>query len=960
MLRGRAGEQAEIDRLLAAARAGTSGVLVVRGQAGIGKSALLDYAHERAEGFRVLRGTGVEPEAELPFAALHLLLRSGLDRIDALPPAQAAALRGALGLGAAAPENRFLVGLATLSMLAELAGDGSLLCLVDDAQWLDRASLDTLLFAARRLEAEGVVLIFAAREGLPAAGLPELHLHGLDRTAAAGLLSPDMSPDVRERIIEEAQGNPLALIELPAALTAGQRAGRLNPVEVIPVTGRVQEAFEARIRSLPEPAQEALLVLAADGRGTLGGLVRAGVSPADLEPAERARLITVDDAGAAFRHPLIRAAAYRNAPLARRLAAHRALARALDGEEDADRRAWHLAAATAAPDEEVAAELERAAERARTRTGHAAVAAAYERAAELTPDPARRSARLAAAAVAAGDAGLMRRANALAAEVSGDLDDPATIAHLTQARAHLEFERGTPAAAGRIIADGARRAAGHPGRPVTGGPERAAYLWVEAIRCAWFSGETGLAAEAEAELSRLMGHALAEHAGPAGSGAAAGAGADAGAGAPGAVPWFRAPLLTGTLGLARFVAGDVAAAVPLMTTLAEGYETAELGVPGLLMAASLGVPLGRPDLCERLAARVIEDCRERGMVAWLTLAAQDRLVARVGQGEYGEARSELDEALGLAAELRQDHRVAHLTCVLAWLLAHRGDERGCREAAEEGLRYAGPHGLALASATGAWALGLLELSLGRAQEALAHLEGVSPERAFTAAVQFAPDQVEAAVRAGHPDRAREPLERYLEWARHVRRPESDAIALRCRALAEDEEEHFAMAVHAHAKAEEHSTGAAPGHGGVEFARAVSGHGGGGQPYQHARTRLVYGEWLRRARRRADARTQLRAALEIFDRLGAELWAERARAELRATGDVPAAPRRDGDPLSVLTQQERRIVAMAATGASNRDIAARLFLSPRTVGYHLYKAFPKLGVSSRAELSGRLDGRLTTP
>ncbi|GIH98328.1 helix-turn-helix transcriptional regulator [Planobispora takensis] len=955
MLRGRAGEQAEIDRLLAAARAGTSGVLVVRGQAGIGKSALLDYARERAEGFRVLRGTGVEPEAELPFAALHLLLRSGLDRIDALPPVQAAALRGALGLGAAAPENRFLVGLATLSMLAELAGDGSLLCLVDDAQWLDRASLDTLLFAARRLEAEGVALIFAAREGLPAAGLPELHLRGLDRTAAARLLSPDLSPDVRERIIGEAQGNPLALIELPAALTAGQRAGRLSPVEVIPVTGRVQEAFEARIRALPESAQEALLVLAADGRGTLGGLVRAGVSPADLEPAERARLITVDDAGAAFRHPLIRAAAYRNAPLARRLAAHRALARALDGEQDADRRAWHLAAATTAPDEEVAAELERAAERARTRTGHAAVAAAYERAAELTPDPAGRSARLAAAAVAAGDAGLMRRANALAAEVSGDLADPATIAHLTQARAHLEFERGTPAEAGRIIADGARRVA-------AGDPEKAAYLWVEAIRCAWFSGETGLAAQAEAELSGLVERALAEHvgSGTAGSGTATGTGAVAGAGVPGAVPWSGAPLPAGALGLARFVAGDVAAAVPLMTTLAEGYESAGLGVPGLLMAASLGVPLGRPDLCERLAARVVEDCRERGMVAWLTLAAQDHLVARAGLGEYGEARSELDEALGLAAELRQDHRVAHLTCVLAWLLAHQGDERGCREAAEEGLRHAGTHGLALASATGAWALGLLELSLGRARESLAHLEGVSPERAFSVAVQFAPDQVEAAVRAGRPDRAREPLERYLEWARHVRRPESDAIALRCRALVEDEEEYFARAVHGHAGAGRDAAQGDAGGEGERFARAAHGHAGGGQPYQHARTRLVYGEWLRRARRRADARTQLRAALEIFDRLGAELWAERARAELRATGDVPAAPRRDGDPLSVLTQQERRIVAMAATGASNRDIAARLFLSPRTVGYHLYKAFPKLGVSSRAELSRRLDGRLTTP
>ncbi|MCW3815938.1 AAA family ATPase [Micromonospora sp. DR5-3] len=884
MLHGRAGEQATIERLLAQARSGRSAALVIRGPAGIGKSALLDHAAALAEGMRVLRGVGVESEATLPFAALHLLLRTGLDRIHTLPDAQATALNAALGLGDTAPESRFLVGLATLSLLTELAGDGALLCLIDDAQWADEASLDALLFAARRLEAEGVVMIFAARAGFPAVGLPELRLGGLDRAAAAALLPADLPPQVRERLIDESDGNPLALIELPAALSAEQRAGRLSPVGAMPVADRVQEAFQAQIAALPEPARTALLIAAADGSGELETLVAAGATLDGLGAAERSRLIEIKGTAVGFRHPLIRAAAYQSAPATRRLAVHRALADSLTSSpavDAADRRAWHLAAAALGPDEDIARELAEAAERARTRGGHAAIAAAYERAAELTADPVRRSGRLAAAALAASDAGLMDRAAALADRATPDVDDPDMIAALIQVRAHREFELGTPLAAGRIIMDGVPRLAARSA-------ERATWLLVEAIRCAWFAGDTPLAEEAAASLRDL--------------------------------PRIDSPLVTGALGLTRLLGGDIGGGITLMAEAVDAHQNAGLGVPGLTFTASLCLALDRAALAEAITGGVMADCQQNGMIGWLANALQDHGFAQGWLGRYGEAAATLNAGLRLATDLGHEHRISHLTCSLAWVLAHLADAQGCRAKAEAGVTRADKQGMVLAAAIGRWALGLLDLGLGRPDAALAQLQAIP---VTSIAVLSAPDQIEAAVRSGQPAQAAEPLARYLAWARHVRQPSSDAIALRCRALVEENEAHFARAVQLHDDT---------------------------QPYELARTRLAYGEWLRRARRRSDARLQLRGALEIFDRLGSGLWADRARAELRATGDVPAAPRKAGDPLSVLTPQERQVVRLAAGGASNRDIAAQLFLSPRTVGYHLYKAFPKLGVTSRAQLA----------
>ncbi|GLW99503.1 helix-turn-helix transcriptional regulator [Microtetraspora sp. NBRC 16547] len=894
MLYGRSREEAEIERLLTEARAGQSGTLVIRGQAGIGKSALLHYAAGRAGGMRVVRGIGIESEAELPFAALHLLLRTEFDRIRALPDAQATALSGALGLGDVAPESRFLVGLATLSLLSDLAEDGGLLCLIDDAQWCDQASIDALVFAARRLDAEGVAMVFAARAGFHAAGLPELQLGGLDGAAAAALLPADLPPQVRERLIEESDGNPLALIELPAALTAEQRAGRLAPVGAMPVAERVQEAFQRQITALPEPARIALLIAAADGSSDLETVVGAGASLSGLELAERSRLIEIRGTTIAFRHPLIRAAAYQSAPVTQRLAVHRALADALAGSaaiDAADRRAWHLASAVLGSDEGAARELEEAAERARTRRGHAASAAAYERAAELTADPARRSGLLAAAALAASDAGLMGRAAALADSVTSDVADPDVIAALIQVRAHREFELGTPAAAGRIIMDGVPRVAARSS-------EWATWLSVEAIRCAWFAGDARLAEKAAASLRVL--------------------------------PEIGSPLVSGADGLARLLSGDIGGGTELMGEAVDGHTLAGLGVPGLTFTASLCLPLGRAARYEEISGQVVAECQKSGMIGWLAVALQDHGLAQGWLGRYGEAKATLNAGLRLAADLGHEHRVSHLMCSLAWVLAHQGEVEECRAKGEEGVARAVERGLILAAAIGNWALGLLELALGRPDAALRRLEAIPPTGI---AVLSAADQVEAAIRGGRPERAKEPLARYLAWARHVRQPASDAIALRCRALIEESEAHFAHAVRRHEE--------------------------GDQPYEQARTRLAYGEWLRRARRRADARTQLRDALEIFDRLGAELWAERARAELRATGDVPAAPRKADDPLSVLTPREREIVRLAANGASNRDVAAQLFLSPRTVGYHLYKAFPKLGITSRSQLAAVIAGTTDT-
>ncbi|MEU7937651.1 AAA family ATPase [Microbispora bryophytorum] len=474
MLWGRATDHALIDGLLDRARAGRSGVLVVGGDPGIGKTSLLAYAAECAQDMRVLRGVGIETEAEIPFASLHLLLGHGLDRLDALPEPQAAALRGAFGL--APVTNRLLVGLAVLSLLAELAEGGPLLCLIDDAQWLDQESAQALRFAAHRLHAEGIVMIFAARDGFDPSGLPVHRLSGIDAGSAASLLAhaaPGLAPGTRDRVIEESCGNPLALLELPRTdLPAYDRSP-------LPLPARIQQAYEARIAELPPDAQKALLVTALTDGGDPDVIVRAGrelgIAPTALGVAEKSGLVTIDGGRVTFTHPLMRAAAFRHGTYDLRLEIHAILARLLDHQPD--RRAWHLAAAATGPDETATRALEQAARRARERDGNAGACAALERAAELTEDHALKAGRLAEAAVAAADAGQARRARELVEDAATLVDDPRSQRAAVRPARQDRVRRGRPppgprsALGGRGGADRAHERGG-PRRAGAAGPDR--------------------------------------------------------------------------------------------------------------------------------------------------------------------------------------------------------------------------------------------------------------------------------------------------------------------------------------------------------------------------------------------------------------------------------------------------------------------------------------------------------
>ncbi|MFJ4670576.1 helix-turn-helix transcriptional regulator [Kitasatospora purpeofusca] len=921
-MRGRSTERERIGGLLADGRRGNSGALLLHGEAGIGKSALLDWAAGQAGGARVLRVEGIESEMELAYGGLHQLFLPVLDLVDGLPPAQAAALRAVFGLTADEVRDSFTVGLAVLTMLSEAAADGPLLCLVDDAQWVDQPSVDMLTFAARRLRAEGVVMLFAVRDGAPGAtvkGLPGLLVEGLDRTAAAELLT-GLPPYAADRVLEEAGGNPLALIELSAALTPAQRAGRLGPL-ALPETaaalrGRIQDGFLEQVGRLPETARLVLLVAAADDTGSLGTVLEAarelGAGVEDLEPAERAGLVVLSGELVRFRHPLVRYAAYRSAPLARRIAAHRALAGALGEAGQPHRRAWHLAAAATGPDEGVAEELERVAEWAGNRQAMASASAAYERAAQLTADRDLRARRLVQAARKAADAGQDERCGALADQVPLPLADQEVAADFARARAVVELGYRSPAAAARILLDSAdATGAGHPGATAS--------LLVDAVHAAYSGGDAALMAEAAAR-------------------------------APG-LPVLAVPaLLFG--GDAPDVPGALAALRPLVAaTDAAGTGEADTDTPGVMERLMTGIHCllaGDHPTARRVALGAVAHCRDQGISGWLPTALDLLVRTELALGRHEEATARATEALRLAEYYDLAHRASHLRAALALAAAVRGEEEQVRALTEEALGYARPRGVGRAAADALWARGLLELGLGRAQAALDELAAARQEIGHPLlCLPLLPDLVEAAVRAGRPERAARAAGVLDEWAGALGRPALGALAARCRALTGPD-----------GSAEEHFTAALALHGGGdrdgEGNGNTDGHGDGdGNAFDRARTALLYGEWLRRLRRQLDAREQLRSALDGFEALGARPWAERARSELGAAGGETVLTTRQDGPISLLSPQEREVVRLAATGASNREIAAQLFLSPRTVGHHLYRAFPKLGIGSRTELAALL-------
>ncbi|XVS65613.1 LuxR C-terminal-related transcriptional regulator [Actinosynnema sp. CA-299493] len=981
MLHGRSAELAAVDHLLSAARAGHSGVLVVRGEAGIGKSALLSHAatratpptpklsdpsgilktgdplpgtpaqqppspsgdnhtladdnpappsgnhtpatgnHTSAAGdpvppsgnpalvtvahtstaalatapatgathtsadagrFLVLRGTAVESESVVPFAGLNLLLGPVVHRLDTLPPNQATALRAALGLAPPEGGDHHLVGLAVLTLLADLADRNPVLCLVDDAHWLDQGSAQALVFAARRLQAEGVAMIFAARDlhapPFPAPGLPELRLTGLTPEHAAALLeehAADLPRYVRDQIAEEARGNPLALLELPAAQREGHLpAAHAYRVAALPTHSRIQQTFADRIGTLPERTRTLLLVAAAEDTGdpavVFGAAGLLGASVDDLEVAEQRQLLRSDDGRLTFRHPLIRAAAYRSAPLKHRLTVHRALADVL-ADADAHRSAWHLAAAATAPDEDVARALARTAEDARNRGGYVAVASAYHRAAELTPDPVERGLRLASAAGAAGAAGQFDRAVGLADQAWHLVANPVDGARVARIQARLASEQGRPAEAAAQLARAVACAA-HTD------PDLAGELLFHAANNAWAGRDFGLLADIAARAGDL----------------------------PGADDTRR--VATAALGLeGDDVPGGLAA---LRELLGSPY----VGGPGNAVTAWWNLVLGDDRAAYAWAFDLERQSRAQGALGVLPRALAYLARGRLHLGRHRDARATAEEGLRIAADIGQEFSVGFLTAVLAELAAIEGDAARCEELVATLV------GGAPQSVRAACALALLDLGLGRHEAVLDRLADVAAGAHRLYSVTSLPDLVEASARLGKPDANAAGW--YDEWASGTGQPWARAVSARCRALLTDDEQWYVEAVDLH--------------------RADDS-----RPFERARTELLYGEWLRRARRKADARTHLRSAAEVFERLGATPWAARARTELRATGESRAAP--GPDPLSALTPQELQVVRLAADGLSNRDIGAQLFLSPRTVGYHLYKAYPKLGVASRVEL-----------
>jgi DNA-binding CsgD family transcriptional regulator len=903
VLLGREAERARITDLLDEAREGRSGVLVLRGEPGVGKSALLADAVQHADGMTVLTGRGIESEAHLPYAGLHQLVRPVLDGLDRLPAPQARALRGALGLEAGARDEWFLVSLAVLSLLAEAAEHAPLLCVVDDAHWLDDASSESLAFAARRLEAEGIAMLFAARDGevrtFDAPGLEELPVTGLDLASAARLLETvagaPPSAEARERLIEGTGGNPLALIELSSTLSHRQLRGVEPLEEPLPVGARIERAFLSRVQRLPEETQAMLLLAAVEDTGSTANILAAaeqlGLDLGALDHAEQAELVHVRGLHLEFRHPLIRSAIYQAAPLSQRFAAHRALASVLTAEADADRRAWHRAAASVEPDASVAHELEQAARRAERRSGFVAASLAFERAAALSTDEQDQVRLLSGAVSAAWFAGRLERALVLLARARPLANDAVVRAEIDCWRGLIELNAGIPAEASELLLAAAADLAESDRR-------RALYIYGLACIAAGYSGRgdtVGGIARRAAELpaddavGRFLSHFV------------AGMGAYFDADFADAAQKFRVALDCAD-------EADAAASV------------AYRGV--LLLAGGAGLFLGDDRAADRLNRRLAFRAREAGHVPLLTQALPRLALAEITAGHLPTAAASLTDGIRLARQGGQHQVVSHMLAVLALIAALRGEEEECRSLAAEALELASARRLVHVSLTAHWALLVLELGLGRAEEALIHARHVSelPLRLWAAT-----DRIEAAVRAGESELAEAWLAEFEAWAHGTKQPWAVSSALRCRALiAGDTEETDSL-----------------------FAAASAADESPTRPLEHARTELAYGEFLRRTRRRREARDHLRAALSGFEALGAAAWAERARVELRASGQT--ARRREPSTRDDLTAQEVQIARLVAEGLSNREVAAQLFLSPRTIDFHLRNVFRKLGISSRMQL-----------
>jgi DNA-binding CsgD family transcriptional regulator len=904
-LLGRASECIALDELVADVQRGESRSLVLRGEPGIGKTALLEYLIESASELTVVRAVGAESDMELAFASLHQLCAPMVDRLARLPGPQRQALEIVFGLSAGPAPDRFLVGLAVLSLLSEAAEERPLLCVVDDAQWLDQASALTLAFVARRLLAERVGIVFATREpGEELQHVPELEVPGLGNGDARALLESEvrfmLDERVRNRIIAETRGNPLALLELPRGLSATELAGGFGVLEMQALSGRIEESYVRRLDALPEEVRLLLLVAAADPIGDplllLSAAGRLGIEVSAVEGTTGGLLVVTERV--TFRHPLVRSAVYRSAGAPDRRAVHLALAEATDGAADPDRRAWHLAAAADGPDEDVAKGLERSAGRAQARGGLAAAAAFLQRAVALTGDPTRRADRALAAAQASLEAGTFGVARGLLATAEVGPLDELQQARLDLLRAEAAYSESRGSDAPALLLRAAKTL-----ESLDPQLARQTYLdaWSSALFAGGFASPAGMhevsrearAAERPAESSRpsdllLDGFAMAFTDG-------------------------RSP------------------AAPVLEQAAAGFAGDDVSIEEVLrwgwLATAAAVMVWDYETCLAVATRGVKRAREAGALTVLAVSVNVMAQAVVLGGEFGGAA-----ALVAEADSVTDTTGAQVAPYGALVLAGfqgRAEEASALIDATIEECTAGGQGTAVQYAR--WARSVLLNGLGRYDEAMAAAQAASDDTPeLFVSVWAAIELLEAATRSDNPELARAAHERIA--AATAVAPTDWALGIRARSRALLSEGETAEGL---------------------YQEAIERLGRTRLRPELARAHLLYGEWLRRANRRADARVQLRAAHDLFVTIGMEAFAERARGELVATGEK--VRKRTVETRDELTPQEGQIARLARDGLSNPEIGARLFLSPRTVEWHLRKVFSKLGIHSRRELGNALPG-----
>jgi DNA-binding CsgD family transcriptional regulator len=903
MLIGRHAECAALAAVLAAARDGSGGTQVIVGEPGIGKSALLQWVAERADPARVVVARGIESEADLPYAALRDLLTPFSDQLDRLPAAQAGVISGAIGLGPPSGVDRFAVGVATLALLTAAAESRPLLLVVDDLQWIDSASGGALAFAGRRLEALPVLILASERTtaGAQASRLVEadvLSLGPLSPADASSLLAEGIPPAVAARILDTARGNPLALVELPQFLTDGQLEGVELLLDPIPTGNGLERAFAAQLAPLSDAGRQAILLAAADSSGTtsivLGALAALGLDERALREVEALGLVALDADRLEFRHPLVRSAAYQADGASQRRAAHAALA---DAETDADRAVWHAAAAALGPDRKLVEELSRAGERAVQRGAPGAGAAAFERAAAFAADRNVRGEQLLSAARALGELGSLVRSLELAREAAAALDDSVRHAHAVTHLAAAQMALGDVEPAAAAIVEEAERIAGVD-------PTFAAAMSMVALNLPLHrlqaAAALGLAERAWAFGAADRPRMLVEHAG---------------------------------LALSKVVVGDPEGRVALIR-LARDLPSA--GTNGAVHVSAVGwglVWVEEYDEARKLLSWAADLHRSSGSLRHLGEALHVLAELDFRVGRWAQAYAHAYESIDLYTETGQRADVGFVRGTVSRLDAACGKDDECRAQSKAAFDSDDVSGLSIAGAYANAALGLLELGCGSPEGAIAHLEMVeqlarSGGLGEPWVVHWAPDLVEATSRAGARDRAHEVLKVFEAQARATDRCSALAAAARCRGILSEgsgyqREFESALALHEHVDA----------------------------PFERARTELAYGERLRRAGRRTEARSKLQSALARFDRLGARPWAERARAELRASGQTVRTPEQRSQ--NDLTPQEAQVAAIVADGATNREAAAALLLSGKTIEFHLGNVYRKLGIRSRTELARRL-------